>query len=96
MFRQSQEAREIEKQQQKERERMERDRQEREKMEREREREKQEREREQQERERQEKQKALQSVNKHFEESLRRAHQKVNEIACLIINPSICRLRQKL
>lgn len=46
-------------------------------MEREREREKQEREREQQERERQEKQKALQSVNKHFEESLRRAHQKV-------------------
>lgn len=71
--RQNQEVRELEKQ----KERMERERHERDKLEREREREKQERE---QERERQEKQKAEQSVNKHFEESLRRAQQKVRII----------------
>lgn len=74
--RQNQEVRELEKQ----KERMERERHERDKLEREREREKQERE---QERERQEKQKAEQSVNKHFEESLRRAQQKVSIIHIL-------------
>lgn len=48
-------------------------------MDREREREKHERERER-ERERQEKQRAEQEVRKHFEESLKHAHQKVNNI----------------
>lgn len=79
--RQNQEVRELEKQ----KERMERERHERDKMEREREREKQERE---QERERQEKQKAEQSVNKHFEESLRRAQQKVRIMYILQCNSS--------
>lgn len=81
--RQTQEARELEKQhkEREERERAERERQEREKVERERqEREKMERER-RQERDRIEKQRAAeQAVHKHFEESLRLAHQKVSSL----------------
>lgn len=81
--RREQEVREIEKQhkeREKERERMERERlQEREKMEREREKQiERDRIDREQERERQEKQRAAeQAVHKHFEESLRLAHQKV-------------------
>ncbi|XP_046386731.1 lysine-specific demethylase 3B-like isoform X4 [Ischnura elegans] len=71
--RREQEARELEKQH-KERERAERERAEREKAERER--------REQQERERMEKRAAEQAVHKHFEESLRLAHQKQRSNMC--------------